>query len=477
MGNRPGRFDFNSGPPTHDMFPYGRRITTFPVWAHRHGKTFPEVVFQDGDDDSLSHSVVYSSAEKVPPFCRPMNPDPTVDGAAWDAGTCATQMTVYTDKGTFAADGSVSRYPPRADVTRDPTLDSPSVDMYAALDPFDAVAQATPIGGLVAQLTWLIPQGLAAGDYVLWLEVNKGFDFNATYNSTVYPAPTGILYAAYGAPYRGQPSVVYSAPFTIGPDDSSGASGAYLGYGDPTGATGTLNPPDATITADTPGSGASRLAVIPGTSDRLEIAAHNIADLTPPAEPANLAALTITSQSVTIQFVAPGDDGVSGGNVAGYDVRVRSFDAMTSDNFDDAHSSKVLAQLAIAPPGSAQTIELDGLLPETDYWIGVRAYDPCRNDSPVAIVHVTTEPRSAGYVDACFVATAAYGSTMAADVEPLRHFRDAALESTALGELAVEAYYTFGPPVARVVGQSELMRASARAVLAPVVARVRSAGF
>src|SRR5215216_3351749 len=28
LGNRPGRFDFNSGP----KWPYGRRITVFPVW-------------------------------------------------------------------------------------------------------------------------------------------------------------------------------------------------------------------------------------------------------------------------------------------------------------------------------------------------------------------------------------------------------------------------------------------------------------
>src|SRR6188472_963090 len=31
LGNRPGRWDFNSGP----MWPYGRRTSTFPVWAHR----------------------------------------------------------------------------------------------------------------------------------------------------------------------------------------------------------------------------------------------------------------------------------------------------------------------------------------------------------------------------------------------------------------------------------------------------------
>src|SRR5205085_2578410 len=33
IGNRAGRFDLNTGP----GWPYGKRITTFPVWAHRHG--------------------------------------------------------------------------------------------------------------------------------------------------------------------------------------------------------------------------------------------------------------------------------------------------------------------------------------------------------------------------------------------------------------------------------------------------------
>src|SRR5262249_5209976 len=43
LANRPGRFDFNSGP----MWPYGRRDTVFPVWAHRKPETFPAVVFQN----------------------------------------------------------------------------------------------------------------------------------------------------------------------------------------------------------------------------------------------------------------------------------------------------------------------------------------------------------------------------------------------------------------------------------------------
>jgi len=42
------------------------------------------------------------------------------------------------------------------------------------------------------------------------------------------------------------------------------------------------------------------------------------------------------------------------------------------------------------------------------------------------------------------------------------------------GELAVETYYTFGPAVAGVVGESDLLRETARAVLSPIVTRVRS---
>jgi hypothetical protein len=47
------------------------------------------------------------------------------------------------------------------------------------------------------------------------------------------------------------------------------------------------------------------------------------------------------------------------------------------------------------------------------------------------------------------------------------------LKRTVMGELFVETYYTFGPAVAGVVGQSELLRTSARAVLEPIVAAIR----
>jgi len=84
-----------------------------------------------------------------------------------------------------------------------------------------------------------------------------------------------------------------------------------------------------------------------------------------------------------------------------------------------------------------------------------------------------TADRQSGYVDACFIATAAYGSKLASDVGMLRQFRDQALKSSVLGELAIETYYTFGPAVAGVIGESDLLRATTRSALAPVVAWVR----
>jgi hypothetical protein len=53
------------------MWPYGRRITTFPVWAHKHDKEFPRVIFQDEAEDNLSHSFDQSSPEHAP-YCRPV---------------------------------------------------------------------------------------------------------------------------------------------------------------------------------------------------------------------------------------------------------------------------------------------------------------------------------------------------------------------------------------------------------------------
>jgi fibronectin type III domain protein len=458
MGNRPGRFDFNSGP----NWPYGRRITVFPVWAHRHGIVFPQVEYQHADDNDLSQPVDVSSREVH--FCRPLEKAEP----GWDAATCAS--AIFTDKGAFGA--GTSGYPPRSDVTRAAGIDSPSVDLYKTMNPFDTVSQATPHLGSAAQISWPIPVNLPMGDYVLFMEVSLEQDFNATYSAAAYPSPAGIPYGNFGVPYRGQPSVVYRVPFTISDVETIATTDAYVGYGDPAGA-GTLHPPDATITTDTPNSGASRLLLTSkdGQMFRVRVDARPEPDTIAPALPGAMAVTDAAPSGVVLRLLAPGDDGFIG-TVQGYEVRYLVGETPITDaNFDSANQAMFDGPIVAA--GAQQQLTIKNLLPETQYTVAVRAFDDCHNTSPIATTTFTTAPRKIGEVDACFIATAAYGSVLANDVEMLRHFRDTLLKHSVLGELAVETYYTFSPPVAGVVGESDLLRAAARGILTPVVSWVR----
>ena len=72
----------------------------------------------------------------------------------------------------------------------------------------------------------------------------------------------------------------------------------------------------------------------------------------------------------------------------------------------------------------------------------------------------------------CFIATAAYGSYLHPKVAELRAFRDRHLLTNAPGRLFVSLYYRFSPPLARLVGEHDWLRAAARGALVPVVLTV-----
>jgi hypothetical protein len=72
--------------------------------------------------------------------------------------------------------------------------------------------------------------------------------------------------------------------------------------------------------------------------------------------------------------------------------------------------------------------------------------------------------------DRCFIATAAYGTETASQLDILRDFRDQVLLKSALGLRFVEAYYKLSPPVADFIAKNDFLRAIVReALVDPVV--------
>lgn len=69
----------------------------------------------------------------------------------------------------------------------------------------------------------------------------------------------------------------------------------------------------------------------------------------------------------------------------------------------------------------------------------------------------------------CFIATAAYGTPMAQEIETLRSFRDIYLAQTEVGREVIRVYYKYSPAWAAVIADNELLRTSVRWMLSPVV--------
>ncbi len=73
----------------------------------------------------------------------------------------------------------------------------------------------------------------------------------------------------------------------------------------------------------------------------------------------------------------------------------------------------------------------------------------------------------------CFIATAAYGTDRAGDVQVLRRFRDEHLLTNAPGRAFVRMYYQYSPPVADLIAGSEVLKTLVRTSLVPVVFAIR----
>jgi hypothetical protein len=77
----------------------------------------------------------------------------------------------------------------------------------------------------------------------------------------------------------------------------------------------------------------------------------------------------------------------------------------------------------------------------------------------------------------CFIATAAYGSPTAKQIDVLREFRDEVLLKSTVGFQFVALYYRLSPPIADFIARSDLLRALVRELLVdPIVWIVEATG-
>jgi len=70
----------------------------------------------------------------------------------------------------------------------------------------------------------------------------------------------------------------------------------------------------------------------------------------------------------------------------------------------------------------------------------------------------------------CFIATAAYDTAMAQEIEVLREFRDGYLLTNSLGQALVDLYYRISPPIAEFITEHPSLKPIVRAGLVPAVA-------
>lgn len=105
-------------------------------------------------------------------------------------------------------------------------------------------------------------------------------------------------------------------------------------------------------------------------------------DTMPPATVANLTVFMVGSDSVTLTWTAPGDDG-SAGTVTDYEIRYSTAE-ITAGNFSSA--TRATGPDQKVPGGQTETVVVSGLTPGTRYWFALKAVDDAGNWSAMSNV-------------------------------------------------------------------------------------------
>jgi len=135
----------------------------------------------------------------------------------------------------------------------------------------------------------------------------------------------------------------------------------------------------------------------------------------------------------------------------------------TDDNYSDAWSLRMAYE--------GKTISKDvTLLTSTPVELAIT-----EQDQPAASSGSGGGGRSGGGGGGggCFVATAAYGSLFAPEVQVLREFRDKHLLTNEIGKTLMKVYWTLSPDIASFIRKHAAARIASRLTLVPVVYGVK----
>ncbi len=106
--------------------------------------------------------------------------------------------------------------------------------------------------------------------------------------------------------------------------------------------------------------------------------------------------------------------------------------------------------------------DITAITPDVVYY--VRAYAVLSDDSVIY-----GNQKAFKTDDACFIATAAYGSALQSHIEVLRLFRDKYLKNNPTGKQFVGFYYKWSPGIAEFIEKSPLLQTAVRIILFPFV--------
>jgi len=155
----------------------------------------------------------------------------------------------------------------------------------------------------------------------------------------------------------------------------------------------------------------------------------------------------------------------------GYDCHVPS-GSIYNNNF--IGNTEFGLWISDPPPGSDTSSAIGGPLDAENNWWGTNS-GPTHAGNPdgsgdAVSDNVDFDPWLVNRPASCFIATAAYGTEAAAEIDVLRAFRDEVLLESTVGSQLVKWYYQTSPPVADFISENDVLRTLVRElVIDPLV--------